>query len=442
MKIFYLFITSFHICFCALAQNDTKIVSSSNKVVTLTVTGQAKTSEEAKQNALRNAIEQAFGAFISSNTTILNDSLVKDQVVSVSNGNIQNYEVVSEVQIPNIGYATTLKATVSIEKLISFIESKGGEIEFKGNLFAFNVKQQILNEKNEQQAILDLIQVSKEIINKSFDYDITVDEPKSIGTDNQEWNIKINLFVKANENLLNMYNHLTKNLEQISMSDVEVKNYLSLNKDVFTLELDKKEESILQDKYPKSYEVYFEVLAHKKNMHEILQSIYKWFPDIEITNDPNDAQKKIINAVKNKFNESRKIYLRSESSIKKIILDLTTEIYKSMLSVKISDMEGINYFSPDFKTSEFISSILPMKSFDEFKYSEKNIYKKWDFREFEQFLINKIKSTNDFISLNNDSGGRFLLSPYINEKIATFIINKSLNLNQINQLSGFKVIKN
>jgi hypothetical protein len=48
---------------------------------------------------LRSAIEQAFGAFISSKTEILNDNLVKDEIVSVSNGNIQKFEVLSEAQI-------------------------------------------------------------------------------------------------------------------------------------------------------------------------------------------------------------------------------------------------------------------------------------------------------------------------------------------------------
>ncbi len=46
------------------------------KTVILVVSGQGKTQDEAKQVALRSAIEQAFGAFISSKTEILNDNLV------------------------------------------------------------------------------------------------------------------------------------------------------------------------------------------------------------------------------------------------------------------------------------------------------------------------------------------------------------------------------
>ena len=109
------------------------------KTVTLTVSGTGKTIEEAKTNALRSAIEQAFGAFISSKTEILNDNLVKDEIVSVANGNIQKFEVISEIQIPDGGYATSLKATVSITRLTSFIQSKGIKVEFNGGAFAMNM---------------------------------------------------------------------------------------------------------------------------------------------------------------------------------------------------------------------------------------------------------------------------------------------------------------
>ena len=104
---------------------QTIFAQDADKTVTLVVSGQGKTQDEAKQNALRSAIEQAFGTFISSKTEILNDNLVKDEIISVANGNIQKYEVISEVQIENKDYATTLKATVSVDKLVTFIENKG-----------------------------------------------------------------------------------------------------------------------------------------------------------------------------------------------------------------------------------------------------------------------------------------------------------------------------
>lgn len=57
--------------------------TNSNDEVTLVVFGKAVDSEKATAVALRSAIEQAYGAFVSANTTILNDDLVKDEIVTI-----------------------------------------------------------------------------------------------------------------------------------------------------------------------------------------------------------------------------------------------------------------------------------------------------------------------------------------------------------------------
>ena len=77
----FAFITAFNFIYSQTTGN----------IVTLTTSGTGKTIEEAKNNALRSAIEQAFGAFISSKTEILNDELIKDEVVSITSGNIIKY---------------------------------------------------------------------------------------------------------------------------------------------------------------------------------------------------------------------------------------------------------------------------------------------------------------------------------------------------------------
>ena len=58
------------------------------KEVTLVVTGEGATKEEASSNALRSAVEQAFGVFVSANTEILNDEIVKDEIATISSGNV------------------------------------------------------------------------------------------------------------------------------------------------------------------------------------------------------------------------------------------------------------------------------------------------------------------------------------------------------------------
>jgi len=212
-----------------------------DKTVTLTVSGQGQTQDEAKQNALRNAIEQAFGTFISSNTEILNDELVKDEIVSIANGNIQKFEVLSEVEVPEVGHATTLKATVSVTKLTSFVESKGVEIEFKGSLFGANLRQQRINENAELQAIINLCEVSNQILSKSIDYSIGVDEPvkgkgmRSFRPQQDDYQILFTIKLSPNKNFDQFVNYFYSSIKAISMPVPEQENYIKLNKDIYYL---------------------------------------------------------------------------------------------------------------------------------------------------------------------------------------------------------------
>ena len=224
-------IISFPITLTTFAQDD--------KSVTLVVNGEGKTTDDAKQSALRNAIEQAFGTFISSKTDILNDELIKDEIVSVSNGNIQKFEVLSEGKLPDGGYYNTLKATVSVSKLTSFCESRGISVEFKGSLFSFNIKQQKINEENELKAIQDLSFIIKKIMDKSFDYKISASQPKSLGKSdgvkNDSWSIPIEIDVCANKNLFQIPEILKKSLNGLSLSKKEIDDYASLEKPFYTI---------------------------------------------------------------------------------------------------------------------------------------------------------------------------------------------------------------
>ena len=211
--------------------------SQEDKTITLVVSGQGKTQDEAKYNALRSAIEQAFGTFISSNSEILNDNLVKDEIISVANGNIQKFEIISEVQIPNGDYATSLKATVSVTKLTSFIESKGIVAEFKGNVLAANVKQQILNEQNEIKSIGNIVNTCKEILDLSCDFVIVRGEPKQKNSDNNNWAVPITINVKFNKNIEQFNQYFMNAIKGLCMSPDEVLQYNQLGKKTFKIAL-------------------------------------------------------------------------------------------------------------------------------------------------------------------------------------------------------------
>ena len=205
------------------------------KSVTITVSGSGKTQEEAKQTALRSAIEQTFGAFISSKTEILNDQVVADDIASVSSGNIQSFTLLNESKLPDGSWGVTLKAIVSVSKLTSFVEAKGVATEIKGGLFALNIKQQSLNELGEVKAITEMVGLLHEPMQISFDYTIKPGDPKSLDAENKNWEIPLVVTATTNKNIDFCANYCIKTLSALSLSSEEVTSYKSLNKAVFTV---------------------------------------------------------------------------------------------------------------------------------------------------------------------------------------------------------------
>ncbi len=151
--------------------------ANSNDEVTLVVFGKAVDSEKATAVALRSAIEQAYGVFVSANTTILNDDLVKDEIVTISSGNIKSYKVLSDVKCEDGQEMVTVKATVCISKLISYAKSKGASTEFAGAAFAQNMKMKELNKKNELQALQNVLALVKEMLPIAFDKKLSIADP-------------------------------------------------------------------------------------------------------------------------------------------------------------------------------------------------------------------------------------------------------------------------
>ena len=121
---------------------------------TLTVCGDGSSLQEATDNALRNAVGQAYGVYVSSDTTILNDNIVKDEIGTLSSGNILSYEVLAHTTTPQGLHMVTVKTTVSVTNLITFSKAKGSKVEFAGALFGANMRL-IESAKRNERIVID-----------------------------------------------------------------------------------------------------------------------------------------------------------------------------------------------------------------------------------------------------------------------------------------------
>lgn len=211
---------------------NSSLAQAKNEAV-LTVIGQGKTIDDAHTNALRSAIEQSFGAFISSKTQILNSKLLNDEIVSISNGNVQKYEIISDNQLPDGSYVSTIRATVSIEKLTTFCSSKGMVVEFQGGLFAQNMALQNLNKQNEIKSWENTKKLIYEIMLNGFEYKLNVGTPVSISND--YYSLSINIDISVNKNFETAMKLLIDFCNSVSMSNSEIENYSKVRKYFFPL---------------------------------------------------------------------------------------------------------------------------------------------------------------------------------------------------------------
>lgn len=72
--------------------------------------------DRALENAMRNAVEQAVGTLVQSETVINNGSFIKDEIISKSSGYIKKYDIVEESS-DNISYKVSIEASILTDNL-------------------------------------------------------------------------------------------------------------------------------------------------------------------------------------------------------------------------------------------------------------------------------------------------------------------------------------
>lgn len=284
-----------------LAQNE----------VSLVVSGEGKDKNEATFNALRSAIEQVCGTFISANTNILNDRMVSDEVVSLSSGNIKSYKYISENKQPNGNVYVTVKATVSVDKLTTFCESKGMTAELKGGLFAMNIKKMEFDKLAEEKAVKNLCTQLKTMLPTLFNYEIKVEEPqlyshgdipKLFNKHSKElYKVSFTITAIPNENFNTFFKTLFNTLFEISLTADRVVDYKKTNTPVYPISLvDPVHEELIRFDFQ------------------------KYFTTLGLTNDGNRKINDILlllpNNIKSHIVENRIICFRSDKTIMNILL--------------------------------------------------------------------------------------------------------------------------
>lgn len=199
--------------------------------IVLVVSGTGATKEAATAVALRSAIEQAFGTFVSANTTILNDELVRDEIATITSGNIKSFKELACLQDEAGVYHVSVSALVSIGKLISYAQAHGSSAEFSGQTFIMNMKMRELNKQNEADALLYLLSQLRAIQDILFDFEINAKDPKQ---KDDGWLVPVELKIRPNKNnYLYFIDILVSTLSSLSLSPEEREQYKTNDMDIY-----------------------------------------------------------------------------------------------------------------------------------------------------------------------------------------------------------------
>lgn len=335
------------ILFMAIAVNS---YAAKNEDITLIVTSDGATKDEAIKNALRNAIEQTYGVFVSANTDILNDEVISDEIATVASGNIKSYKELSTSQ--SDGKTTvTLEAVVSVGKLISYAKSKDAECELDGAALGRDIELKLLFKKNEEKAVENLLAMIENQLPDCFDYTISMDKvvfsqeekswahgyniPQWTTTYNDEYvAIPYKVSASLNQTGEQVFRDFFNNLALIGkpeMTDEErMENQMKANKEISKIK------SPNPDMFRKDREKYDLKMQEYQNQ---VMSVYEKY-GISMRPEDNSTSEFFGSYIIPAANDNRKIQFRSEKSVQMI---------KEFLSCE-QDC-GMNEFLKDFNLS-------------------------------------------------------------------------------------------
>lgn len=230
---------------------------------TIIAEGIGKTCKDAREDALRDAVNKAYGSLIYSKSEINNDKLISDQINMLTSGNILSYDEIKSCSENNGEWSIKLSVRLSQTELKKFIEGKGKSISISGELIKQKAQQELEAEKAELGIIKQLISELSTTSLEPFDYEIKVGQ---VTIDQGKYcNLPAEIIIRSNVNLQNIFLKLTSVLDRITVGATDQSFRLNtLNLNTFSINLNKNSYSLRN-----TQSVYEIQSLHKKLIEKI-----------------------------------------------------------------------------------------------------------------------------------------------------------------------------
>ena len=147
----------------------------------------------------------------------------KDEIVTISTGNIKSYQEIASIDLPGGGQSVTLSAVVSIGKLISYAQSKGAKAEFAGQAFLQEMRLRQLNKENELQALHNLVKAESYLLRRMYDFELVLHEPFANG---DNYILPASILLTRNNYYKEAYSLFKSTLDKLALSESDRKAWI------------------------------------------------------------------------------------------------------------------------------------------------------------------------------------------------------------------------
>lgn len=201
------------------------------QTITLTTSGCGPTDDDAIKLALRSAIEQTYGVFVSSNTTVINDEIGNDSIAIISKGVVQKYDIISRLILNDGSVFVTLIAVISPDAVVSYAINHNGGVSYDGNSFLMDLKIKQLRVENTKIALNNMFRHVYALLENAFMYSLDLGTPSLQETG--QFIVPITVRAYANEVNEQISEIIESTLASLNLSDNEAQEFKDRNLPVY-----------------------------------------------------------------------------------------------------------------------------------------------------------------------------------------------------------------
>jgi len=221
------FFISFCILFLLAGAKPSENLRKNQKSVKVSSHGSGQSLEEARNNALINALQIVSGSYVSSSIAVENDVIIKNNINVFTSGSIKSAKILTKEVIDKrhcLLMEVEVYPTGLMENVNKYSSSK---INIQPDVFLDNLRLYKIQSKAEEKAVLEISKTYKEIIQKGLSYKIIAFNNK-VGKTNS---VNIELVISV-ENLNKAFSqakiYAYKSLSNLSIKPTEEEFILKL----------------------------------------------------------------------------------------------------------------------------------------------------------------------------------------------------------------------